>query len=99
MSPRKKDVFVSPAYGAHQPSTDQDTCPRSGFGHSPNYDFLPKNSEYHKFSLLEVDPLNKSNFHMRLGKSEYEITRMIYLPASWVKLGVLTHTTEVVMKY
>ena len=54
MSPRKKDVFVSPAYGAHQPSTDQDTCPRSGFGHSPNYDFLPKNSEYHKFSLLEV---------------------------------------------
>jgi len=48
MSPRKKDVFVSPAYGVHQPSTDQDTCPRSGFGHSPNYDFLPKNKLLHK---------------------------------------------------
>ena len=45
MSPRKKDVYPSPGYGGQQ--TEQaETCPRSGFAHSPTSDFLPKNSEY-----------------------------------------------------
>ena len=45
MSPRKKDVYLSPGYGGQQ--TEQaETCPRSGFAHSPTSDFLPKNSEY-----------------------------------------------------
>ena len=45
MSPRKKDVYHSPGYGGQQ--TEQaETCPRSGFAHSPTSDFLPKNSEY-----------------------------------------------------
>ena len=45
MSPRKKDVYLSPGYGGQQTEQAQ-TCPRSGFAHSPTSDFLPKNSEY-----------------------------------------------------
>ena len=44
MSPRKKDIYTSPGYGGQQ-SEQAETCPRSGFAHSPTSDFLPKNSE------------------------------------------------------
>ena len=43
-SPRKKDVYVSPGYGVQTEETDG--CPRSGFGHSPTSDFLPRNSKF-----------------------------------------------------
>ena len=56
MSPRKKDIYTSPGYGGQQ--TEQaETCPRSGFAHSPTSDFLPKNSEY-KYRRFQWFQLN-----------------------------------------
>ena len=61
MSPRKKDVYLSPGYGGQQ--TEQaETCPRSGFAHSPTSEFLPKNSEYFKryfYFVLQFDEFLK----------------------------------------
>ena len=58
MSPRKKDV---PAFGSHQPNIEQESCPRSGFGHSPNYDFLPKNKLLKKVGTSSSVDVRKVN--------------------------------------